>query len=149
VQLLNAFSHICRNVNNAPEHDFLIGIAYLNGVDVEVNRRRGIELITSAAESGYLEAMETLAEAHKAAGNYQVALEITERIGSVRSELSGEDHPEVLKNLAQCHMSLAYYTRALSLFEEILNKSLATGYGDEKTMNLVKKNIEILKHKVP
>lgn len=43
-----------------PEHDFLIGLAYLGGVDVEVDRERGVELITAAAERGSADAMDML-----------------------------------------------------------------------------------------
>ena len=46
--------------DNEPEHNFLIGLAYLDGIDVEVNRERGIEMITLAAEAGLIEAMEKL-----------------------------------------------------------------------------------------
>lgn len=43
-----------------PEHTFLIGLAYLDGIDVEVNVKRALELITSSAEKGLIEAMQTL-----------------------------------------------------------------------------------------
>lgn len=42
------------------EHDYLIGLAYLSGVDVEVDRERGVELITSAAGNGSADAMDML-----------------------------------------------------------------------------------------
>lgn len=45
-----------------PEHNFLIGLAYLNGIDVEKNIDRAVELITEAAEQGILEAIEKLEE---------------------------------------------------------------------------------------
>jgi tetratricopeptide (TPR) repeat protein len=44
----------------SPEHTYFIGLAYLNGIDVEVNRTRAIELITEAAEEGLPEAMTDL-----------------------------------------------------------------------------------------
>lgn len=40
-----------------PEHDFFIGAAYMNGIDVEIDRERGVKLIRRAADSGYAEAM--------------------------------------------------------------------------------------------
>ena len=46
--------------DSEPEHNFLIGLAYLDGIDVEVNRERAVKLITSAAEAGLIEAMEKL-----------------------------------------------------------------------------------------
>ncbi len=44
-----------------PEHDYFIGLAYLGGVDVEVDHERALKLITSAAEAGMSLAMEKLA----------------------------------------------------------------------------------------
>ena len=46
--------------DSEPEHNFLIGLAYLDGIDVEINRERAVRLITSAAEAGLIEAMEKL-----------------------------------------------------------------------------------------
>lgn len=45
----------------SPEHDYLIGLAYLKGIDVEVNTVRGAALITRAAEQGFEEAVVRLA----------------------------------------------------------------------------------------
>lgn len=58
-RLADALSKIAISENNDdPEHNFLIGLAYFDGIDVETNRARGLELITAAAEAGVLEAME-------------------------------------------------------------------------------------------
>ena len=38
--------------NNDPQHNFFIGLAYLSGIDVEVDYDRATELITGAAERG-------------------------------------------------------------------------------------------------
>ena len=43
--------------NTSPEHNFFIGLAYLGGVDVEVDRERALELITMSAEEDLPEAM--------------------------------------------------------------------------------------------
>ncbi len=43
-----------------PEHNFLIGLAYLDGIDVEVDAGRALELITGAAEAGVPEAISHL-----------------------------------------------------------------------------------------
>lgn len=42
------------------EHNFLIGLAYLSGIDVEVNHEKALSLITLAAETGFEEAYEKL-----------------------------------------------------------------------------------------
>lgn len=49
----------------SPEHDFFIGMAYLAGVDVEVDTHRGIELITGAAEADVAEAIDMLIIMHR------------------------------------------------------------------------------------
>ena len=43
-----------------PQHNFFIGLAYLAGIDVEVDHERAVRLITGAAETGLTEAMEKL-----------------------------------------------------------------------------------------
>ena len=43
---------------DTPEHQYLIGMAYLTGLDVEVDTARGAELILRAARTEYLPAME-------------------------------------------------------------------------------------------
>lgn len=43
-----------------PEHVFFIGLAYLNGIDVEVDHKRAVEMITFAAEHDLPEAVRKL-----------------------------------------------------------------------------------------
>lgn len=45
-----------------PRHAFLLGLAYLDGIDVEVNEEKGEELLEKAANEGVPEAMEKLAQ---------------------------------------------------------------------------------------
>lgn len=62
--LLEAFGklrHITLAQNDDPMHTYLIGLAYLNGIDVEREYDRALKLITAAAEGNCLEAMEKLA----------------------------------------------------------------------------------------
>lgn len=49
-----------REIDNSAEHSFLIGLAYLGGIDVEVDRERAVTLIEDAANCGLAEAMEKL-----------------------------------------------------------------------------------------
>lgn len=46
--------------DSSPEHDFFIGLAYLNGIDVEVDTEKAINLIEHAANRGLVEAAEKL-----------------------------------------------------------------------------------------
>lgn len=48
--------------DNSPEHNFFIGLAYLGGIDVEVDNEKALSLITSAADNGLLEAMKKLVD---------------------------------------------------------------------------------------
>lgn len=50
---------INKNINKS-QHDFLIGLAYLNGIDVEVNNETALELIKSSAQQGHIPAIEKL-----------------------------------------------------------------------------------------
>lgn len=49
-----------RENDTDPQHNFFIGLAYLGGIDVEVNHERAVELITAAAEADYIPAIEKL-----------------------------------------------------------------------------------------
>ena len=50
------------NHKNDPEHMYLIGLAYLSGIDVEVDRSRAADYIEQAAIAGNLAAMEKISE---------------------------------------------------------------------------------------
>ena len=64
--LLAAFEKIAVKQNdNSPEHNFFIGLAYLGGIDVEVDYVRAIELITFAADAEYLDAMVKLIDIYE------------------------------------------------------------------------------------
>ena len=66
-RLLAAVRKISKPDNNDdPEHMFLIGLAYLEGIDVEVDREHGLRLVTAAAEAGHTEAMIKLHEMYTA-----------------------------------------------------------------------------------
>ena len=59
--LLSSLRNIVLLENDSnPQHNFFIGLAYLNGIDVEVNRERALKLITASAEAELPEAMEKL-----------------------------------------------------------------------------------------
>ncbi len=46
--------------NNDPEHLFYIALAYLNGIDVEKNFRKGFECLKRSADDGYLQSKELM-----------------------------------------------------------------------------------------
>ena len=89
-----------------PEHNYLIGIAYLNGIDVEVDRKRGMELITAAAEAGHLEAIAMLAYISRENGNDPQLVKWTEKIYLYYLSTYGEEDPHTLD--AMCALAVAY-----------------------------------------
>lgn len=69
-----------------PQHNFFIGLAYLDGIDVEVNHERALSLIKSAAEADNAipEAIEKLvsmySEGHGVERNYHTAIEWLQKL---------------------------------------------------------------------
>lgn len=126
-RFLDALERIAIAENNeSPEHNFLIGLAYLDGIDVEFDRERGLELITSAAERGLLEAMEMLFWMYKDGTSVQVdyseAFKWAERIYENHKEHDGEEHLSTLtslSNLAFAYGELGDDRKALELNEKV------------------------------
>lgn len=61
----NSLTTMLKNVDinkntNKLQHNFLIGLAYLNGIDVEVNNEVALALIRSSAQQGHVPAIEKL-----------------------------------------------------------------------------------------
>ncbi|MBO5357276.1 MAG: tetratricopeptide repeat protein [Clostridia bacterium] len=66
IELLNTIKSLAIKKNDAsPEHNYFIGLAYLSGIDVEVDFEKALNLITSSAESGLTIAIEKLADMYK------------------------------------------------------------------------------------
>ena len=85
--------------NNDAEHDFLMGLAYFDGIYVEINRERAIELITLAAEAGHFEAMRLLQKVYAdgigVAMDYNKAVMLAERLVAYVERELGEDSEEM------------------------------------------------------
>lgn len=59
--LQEAFSDMDLMKNaGSPEHNFKIGLAYLMGIDTEIDRERALQLITGAAKEDYIDAIRML-----------------------------------------------------------------------------------------
>jgi len=110
-----------------PESDYLLGLAYLNGIDVETNANRAEMLITSAAEAEYPDAMEKICDLYRSGGRIKAdrrkALAWAERIADVYTERYGEEHSYALWSLS--HLSTHYrdlkeFDKALELQQKVL-----------------------------
>lgn len=79
-RLLDALRTIAKEENDCtPQHCFFVGLAYLAGIDVEVDYGRAVKLITSSAEANLTEAIEKLVSMYRTgegvARDYNKAIE--------------------------------------------------------------------------
>ena len=109
-----------------PVHNYLNGLAYLEGVDVETDRERGLRLITEAGEAELPEAMERLYRTYRDGQgvrlDYRKALWWAEKLAAYRSRELGEEHPSTLtalNNLAFTHGKLGDHRKARELQEKV------------------------------
>lgn len=81
-----------------PAHDYLIGLAYLSGIDVEVDRDRAIGLITAAANGGLPEACERLVAMYRTGEgvtrDYRTAIDWQERLIKILKWVAEDDPTE-------------------------------------------------------
>lgn len=111
-----------RKNDDDPMHHYLIGLAYLEGIDMETNRRRGVELITLAAKANLPEAMERLYWIYEARGEYRKAGTWAKRLFKHYLGLYGPKHPDTLEwmgNVAYINGSLGKYEEALEQQEKV------------------------------
>ncbi len=128
----------CRENDSDPAHNFFIGLAYLSGVDVEVDRDRALKLITSAAEAGLTEALDKLVEMYQngigVKRNYHTAIQWLEKKAAFAKEryeeepTSGNGHDliwclikcgDALKSVGKLDRAKAYYLQAESAAKPI------------------------------
>lgn len=63
-EFINSLKNLSLRQNHSPEHDFYIALAYLHGVDVEVDKPRAVEILSSCAEKGVREACSILSHCY-------------------------------------------------------------------------------------
>ena len=91
-----------------PEHNYLIGLAYYHGIDVEVNRERGRELLSRSAEANYLDAAKELCNLYFAEGNYESQVKWAEIFYEKCVATYGDEADETVSALYD--LSFAYST---------------------------------------
>ena len=114
--LMSSLKRIAIKENDqSPEHNFFIGLAYLSGIDVEINHERGIELITSAAECGLVEAMKKLVTVyHEGIGvkrDLLSAIAWQEKVVATYN-LKNEDHYSEVIHLGEMCLEAGCYQKA-------------------------------------
>ena len=93
--LADALSDALKNIavldnDGDPQHMFFIGLAYLGGIDVEVDHERAVEMITYAAEKELPEAIEKLVNMYRmgegVSRSYKTAIEWQRKLVEVRKK---------------------------------------------------------------
>lgn len=125
-----------------PEHNYLIGLAYLHGIDVEVNREKGMELIKWAADNGYIDAMKMIADIYENQGDYDGNLTYRKKICQYYQSKEHPDYPNLIpacNNLAIAYGRAGEYDSCLDLSKQIYELMVSI-YGDEHPDTLVVAN---------
>ncbi len=135
-RLLQSITKIAKSENDDnPEHNFLIGLAYLDGIDVETDRERGIELLIKAAESNLPEAVKKLYELQYSA--YESSdFSLYDKISSVTPKLAQIDADYYVRSeILRAEQLLSVYKKydeAIEIFNSI----------HAEFKNVLNKNIE-------
>lgn len=109
-----------------PMHLYRIGLAYLLGVDMEIDRRKGMELITAAAERGVPNAMDRLFNMYYygsgVARDCHKAAYWAERLVKFFLETEGLEHVHTLScmnNLSAAYGALGKNDASLQVQEQV------------------------------
>ena len=108
------------------EHNYLIGLAYLYGVDVEIDYKRAISLIEHAAKAGHYDAMMTAynlcSNGYIVERDYEEAKHWAECIVNYCINKFGdraENSIDALCLLINAHMNFGEYSNALEICERL------------------------------
>ena len=117
-----------------PNHYYLIGLAYLEGIDVEKDTGRAVEMITMAAEAGLPEAMQKLAVMyHEGLGverNWEEWVKWRERDAAAAEEEYGEEDEIVIRKKA----NLLYTYAEMGRYSEVIDQGIKVYETTKKVM---------------
>ena len=116
--LLDALGEVVQAKNDSPEHKFLIGLAYLGGIDVEVDNTRALSLITDAAEAECEKAISMLVTMYRMGlgcpRNYDAAVFWQKKLISVlQKRCEKEPSEKALNDLFWANVSCGDYLKEL------------------------------------
>ncbi len=142
-RVLSAVRSVAHTANDDdPAHNFLIGLAYLDGIDVEVDRPRAVELIRGAAEANLPEAMRKLRTMYQSglgvARQYGEAVRWSKRLADWSEAQYGPDHPDTIAartDLGEDYLLNGQYDKALET-EEKVYAAARKALGEENPLTL-------------
>ena len=156
--LLQALNRTAKMPSDDPQHIYFIGLAYLGGIDVEVDRPRGVSLITRAAERGLEEAVKKLVDMYHNGDNveldYEKAIQWQKRLVEIRKEnfaRTGEEEDELklaieIGNLASLYGEIAIYSKSLEFNLQALAINERLKGTDDLNTATIYNNIGIVYH---
>lgn len=110
-----------------PDHDYLMGLAYLDGIDMEVDRDRAVKLIGGAADAGLIKAMNKLKNMYQQGQGVELdlgkALEWQRRIVAQCEIHYGPDFFVTVNerhNLASSLVDAGAYAEAAAILEKLV-----------------------------
>ena len=121
-QFMQEISTLATKKNNTPEHNYLIGLAYLEGIDVEIDREVGISLITESAEAEYPEALMYLYRYHNYESDFETALIWIKKLCELNERILPKNHPDTLESLddlALTYSLLGEHEKAREIYEKL------------------------------
>ncbi len=140
---LENLNRIAKTANHdEPEHNYLIGLAYLEGIDTEVDKAKAVNLITEAANTGLPEAMIRLSQMYEGGDgvetNIPLSLDWLERgVQSYETILPEDDNTllEYRDRLAIKYIDMGKYSNAIKLETEVYNiRKQTIGYNHQDTI---------------
>lgn len=150
--ILQLISNSARTGNDSPEHDFFIGLAYLNGIDVEINREYAFYYINSAAESNLPEAISKLVDFYHRGicvdKNLEYAIIWQRKLIIQLKNISNGDLKDIIKaywDLSEIYeerrdsiVLITFYNEFLDIFKEVV--------GDEYLWDSLRIKIKLAFH---
>jgi len=122
-KLISIFKH---EANCNPDHLYCIGLAYLNGVDVERDVEKGIALLNESANLNYIPALESLAKLYKDGKvvdvNYEMSLKYFNSIFEIKKSIKTKDDElsNALNDIALLLGEMGRYDESLNLHKVVL-----------------------------
>lgn len=124
-KVIDCIRAIAHASDDTPEHYYFIGLAYLYGVDVDINAIRALEFLTIAAEKNYSLAVKKLYEIFSKGQHFKIdyneALKYIKKAYSLALNLKGENHADtvaILNDLAFIYTKLNLHNEAIKELEK-------------------------------
>lgn len=132
------------------KHNYLIGLAYLNGINVEVDKKRALTLIENSANEGLLEAMKKISQMYQdgegVERNYEKSIEWQEKVVDECRKIFKKDNTNdsaiiyhiEMEELGDRCASLWWYNKAKIFYNQAVDfcKQILDKYSINNTISI-------------